>query len=25
VLRSSLWTRVTAEWRVRFHQGTRAL
>ena len=25
VLRSSLWTRVTGEWRVRFHQGTRAL
>ena len=25
VLRSSVWTRVTGEWRVRFHQGTRAL
>lgn len=25
VLRSSVWTRVNGEWRVRFHQGTRAL
>lgn len=25
VLRSSLWTRKGVEWRVRFHQGTRAL
>ena len=25
VLRNSLWTCVSGEWRVRFHQGTRAL